>query len=73
MFVFAKGIFTGAPAMFLRQGPTEMARTVIIPNTKLITEVVVNNTANNLLREALTVNNIAPDADITSARGSDGD
>lgn len=42
-------------------------RNIIIPNTKLITEVVVNNTANNLLREALTVN-IASDADITRAR-----
>ena len=42
-------------------------RNIIIPNTKLITEVVVNNTANNLLREALTVN-IASGADITRAR-----
>lgn len=42
-------------------------RNIIIPNTKLITKVVVNNTANNLLREALTVN-IAPDSDITGAR-----
>lgn len=42
-------------------------RNIIIPNTKLITEVVVNNTANNLLREALSVN-IAPDSDITRAR-----
>lgn len=42
-------------------------RNIIIPNTKLITEVVVNNTANNLLREALTVS-IASGADITRAR-----
>jgi small-conductance mechanosensitive channel len=42
-------------------------RSIIIPNTKLITEVVINNTSAKLVRETLTLG-IAPDADVKEAR-----
>jgi small-conductance mechanosensitive channel len=42
-------------------------RSIIIPNTKLITEVVINNTASKLVREAVVVR-LAPDADVKEAR-----
>jgi small-conductance mechanosensitive channel len=42
-------------------------RSIIIPNTKLITEVVINNTASKLVREAVVVC-LAPDADVKEAR-----
>lgn len=42
-------------------------RSIIIPNTKLITEVVVNNTSAKLVRESLAIA-IAPEADVKEAR-----
>ena len=42
-------------------------RTIIIPNTKLITEVVINNTSAKLIRESIVVR-LAPDADVKEAR-----
>jgi small conductance mechanosensitive channel len=42
-------------------------RSIIIPNTKLITEVVINNTSAKLVRESVIVG-IAPDADVKEAR-----
>jgi small conductance mechanosensitive channel len=42
-------------------------RSIVIPNTKLITEVVVTNTSAKLVRESVAVG-IAPDADVKEAR-----
>jgi small-conductance mechanosensitive channel len=42
-------------------------RIIIIPNAKLITEVVINNTTSKLVREAVVVR-LAPDADVKEAR-----
>jgi small conductance mechanosensitive channel len=42
-------------------------RSIVIPNTKLMTEVVVTNTSAKLVRESVAVG-IAPDADVKEAR-----
>ncbi|HYE66555.1 MAG TPA: mechanosensitive ion channel family protein [Pyrinomonadaceae bacterium] len=42
-------------------------RSIIIPNTKLITEVVINNTTAKLIRESIQID-ISPETDIKEAR-----
>lgn len=42
-------------------------RSIIIPNTKLITEVVINNTSAKLVRESVIVG-VAPETDVKEAR-----